>query len=121
MNIKTLKIRILPEDLLLDYIECAKISGSISNDEVTFDTESDCYKAILEGHRRIMAERLESLRGSRGVGDTIAKVTEKLGIDKVMELKAKITKKPCNCHEKAVPDGTSRQEKLNKLFPYKTD
>jgi len=41
---------------------------------------------------------------SQGLGDTIAKVTEVLGIDKLMP-------KDCGCDE--------RREKLNNLFPYK--
>lgn len=41
---------------------------------------------------------------SQGLGDTIAKITETLGIDKLMP-------DDCGCNE--------RREKLNKLFPYK--
>lgn len=45
---------------------------------------------------------------SRGLGDTVAKVTEATGIKKVVE---KATKGNCGCKR--------RQENLNKLFPYK--
>ena len=48
--------------------------------------------------------------GSTGLGDTIAKITHNTGLDKLSELYTKITGKDCGC--------TSRQEALNKLFPY---
>ena len=48
---------------------------------------------------------------SRGLGDTVAKITHDTGLDKLSALYTKITGKPCGC--------ASRQEALNKLFPYK--
>ena len=45
---------------------------------------------------------------SKGLGDTIEKITIATGIKKIV---SKITKKPCGCGE--------RKEKLNKVFPYK--
>ncbi len=48
-------------------------------------------------------------RVSKGFGDTVAKFTEATGIDKVVNF---IAGEDCGCKE--------RQEKLNKLFPYKT-
>ena len=47
---------------------------------------------------------------SRGVGDTVAKVTHATGLDKLSELYTRITGKPCGCKD--------RQEALNKLIPY---
>lgn len=47
---------------------------------------------------------------SRGLGDTIAKITEATGLDKLSEIYTQITGKDCGCK--------SRQEALNKLFPY---
>lgn len=47
-------------------------------------------------------------RTSRGFGDTVAKFTEATGIDKVVHF---IAGDDCNCKQ--------RQEKLNKIFPYK--
>lgn len=44
---------------------------------------------------------------SKGLGDTIAKVTEATGIDKVVKA---VAGEDCGCKE--------RQEKLNDLFPY---
>lgn len=49
---------------------------------------------------------------SRGLGDTIAKLTKALGIDVVAEKVAKAAgKEDCGCKR--------RQEKLNELVPYK--
>lgn len=47
-------------------------------------------------------------RVSKGFGDTVAKFTEATGIDKVVHF---IAGDDCKCKE--------RQEKLNKMFPYK--
>lgn len=48
---------------------------------------------------------------SRGLGDTIAKLTKALGIDVVAEKVAKAAgKEDCGCKR--------RQEKLNELIPY---
>ena len=47
---------------------------------------------------------------SKGLGDTIAKLTKATGIKKVVDTVSKVTKKSCNCGE--------RQDTLNRLFPY---
>jgi hypothetical protein len=47
---------------------------------------------------------------SRGLGDSIAKVTKATGIKSFVDAASKKMNKPCGCQ--------SRQEKLNKLFPY---
>lgn len=48
---------------------------------------------------------------SSGLGDTVAKITNTLGIDKVAESVAKVVgKEDCGCNK--------RREKLNELFPY---
>ena len=47
---------------------------------------------------------------SKGLGDTIAKITKATGIKKVVDTVSKVTKKPCNCGQ--------RQDNLNRLFPY---
>ena len=44
---------------------------------------------------------------SKGLGDTIAKITEATGIDKLVKF---VAGEDCGCKE--------RKEKLNKLFPY---
>jgi len=49
---------------------------------------------------------------SKGLGDTIAKLTEALGIDKIAESVAHaMGKEECGCKK--------RQQKLNEMFPYK--
>jgi hypothetical protein len=47
---------------------------------------------------------------SRGLGDTVAKITHATGLDKLATLYTQVTGKPCGC--------ASRQEALNKLGPY---
>ena len=48
---------------------------------------------------------------SKGLGDTIEKITEATGIKKVVEAISEATGIECGCE--------ARKEKLNKLFPYK--
>jgi len=48
---------------------------------------------------------------SQGLGDTVAKVTSALGLDKVAESVAKAAgKEDCGCNK--------RKQKLNDMFPY---
>ena len=50
---------------------------------------------------------------SKGLGDTVAKITSFFGIDKVSEAIAKLAGLPgCGCEE--------RREALNQLFPYES-
>ena len=51
------------------------------------------------------------LNESKGLGDTIEKITTATGIKAAVEAVNKITKKPCGCGK--------RKDKLNKMFPYK--
>lgn len=48
---------------------------------------------------------------SKGLGDTIEKITKVTGVKKVVEAIADATGKDCGCNK--------RKEKLNELFPYK--
>jgi hypothetical protein len=59
-----------------------------------------------------MSENVKSnTEKSTGLGDTVAKITNTLGIDKVAESVAKaVGKEDCGCNK--------RREKLNELFPY---
>jgi|TARA_R110000765_G_scaffold328221_2_gene419240 hypothetical protein len=50
---------------------------------------------------------------SRGLGDTLAKITKVTGIKKAVDTVFSAIKKDCGCKE--------RQSKLNKVFPYKRD
>ena len=47
---------------------------------------------------------------SKGLGDTVAKITKATGIKKLVDAVSKVTKKPCNCGK--------RKNTLNELFPY---
>ena len=53
---------------------------------------------------------MDNKNKSKGLGDTIEKITTATGIKKVAEAVAKVTGKPCGCQE--------RKEALNKQFPY---
>jgi hypothetical protein len=50
---------------------------------------------------------------SKGLGDTIEKVTKATGIKKVVETVAKAAGKDCGCGK--------RKEALNRAFPYNED
>ena len=47
---------------------------------------------------------------SKGLGDTIEKITKATGIKQVVDKISKATGKDCGCNKK--------KDKLNKLFPY---
>ena len=47
---------------------------------------------------------------SRGLGDTIEKITKVTGIKKVVDKISKTTKKDCGCKK--------RKQTLNNMFPY---
>ena len=58
----------------------------------------------------MMSEEIRN-KESKGFGDTIAKVTNALGLDKVAETVAHaVGKEDCGCNK--------RKEKLNDMFPY---
>lgn len=55
--------------------------------------------------------QLNENQESKGLGDTIAKVTHAVGLDRVAETVAKaVGKEDCGCNK--------RREMLNDLFPY---
>lgn len=47
---------------------------------------------------------------SKGLGDTIEKLTKATGIKKVVDSVSKATGKPCGCGQ--------RRDTLNRMFPY---
>jgi hypothetical protein len=47
---------------------------------------------------------------SKGLGDTIEKITTATGIKKVVETVSKVTGKDCGC--------SKRRDTLNRVFPY---
>jgi hypothetical protein len=55
--------------------------------------------------------KLNENQESKGLGDTIAKITNAVGLDKVAENVAKaVGKEDCGCNK--------RRQKLNDMFPY---
>ena len=55
---------------------------------------------------------MQGINRSKGLGDTIAKVTKATGIDKVAQSMAKaVGKSDCGCGQ--------RRDTLNRAFPYK--
>ena len=50
---------------------------------------------------------------SKGLGDTIEKITKATGIKKVVDKISKATGKDCGCNK--------RKETFNRFFPYKTN
>jgi|TARA_R110000868_G_scaffold75301_2_gene217316 hypothetical protein len=48
---------------------------------------------------------------SKGLGDTIEKITTATGIKKVVDTIAAVTKKDCGCNK--------RKDTLNRVLPYK--
>ena len=53
---------------------------------------------------------MEQQQKSKGLGDTIEKITTATGIKKVVETVAKATGKDCGC--------AARRDALNRVFPY---
>mgnify|MGYP003670231891 FL=1 len=47
---------------------------------------------------------------SKGLGDSIEKITKATGIKKVVDTVSKVVKKDCGC--------TARKDALNRIFPY---
>ena len=60
--------------------------------------------------RRTQLSRNSGPRQSRGLGDSIEKLTQATGIKKVVDTVSKVTGTPCGCAE--------RRDTLNRLFPY---
>ena len=58
----------------------------------------------------IVNYKLYYMEKSKGLGDSIEKITKATGIKKVVDTVSKITKKPCNCGK--------RKDTINRLFPY---
>ena len=55
---------------------------------------------------------MKNTKKSKGLGDSIAKVTKATGLNSLAQMGANLLgKKDCGCNK--------RKEKLNKMFPYK--
>ena len=59
-----------------------------------------------------MYNQINNMAQSKGIGDTIEKITTATGIKSLTQLAMEAAgKKDCGCNK--------RKEKLNKMFPYK--
>lgn len=56
-------------------------------------------------------EYCNMLKQQRGLGDTIAVITEATGIDKLVKTVERVTGRRCNCN--------ARRAYLNKILPYR--
>ena len=54
--------------------------------------------------------KLYYMEKSKGLGDSIQKITKATGINKVVNKISEVTKKDCGCNK--------RKDTLNRLFPY---
>ena len=80
----------------------------------TIDKRTKDYREYKEWKATQVEESYKKLKKnvdsqSKGLGDTVAKITKATGIDKVVEF---VAGEDCGCDE--------RKEKWNKLFRYKT-
>lgn len=66
--------------------------------------------SLHEAYMQYLKEPKKINFPSRGLGDTVYKITHTTGLDKLAEMYTKITGKDCGCK--------NRQEALNKLVPY---
>lgn len=58
-------------------------------------------------------KKWHNVEKSKGLGDTIEKITTATGIKKVVETVAKATGKDCGC--------AKRRDALNRVFPYQNN
>ncbi|MDW7643457.1 MAG: hypothetical protein SCI25_00280 [Desulfuromonadales bacterium] len=81
------------------------------------DDFSSAYRAWIatraEGQRGRSAQTTVTAApaGQRGLGDTVAAITQATGLDKLAHLYTRVTGKDCGCKR--------RQALLNKLVPYR--
>lgn len=67
---------------------------------------------MLRFKRKLWQVKRNSMK-SKGLGDTVEKITTATGIKKVVETVSKATGKDCGCGK--------RKDALNRIFPYKTN
>ncbi len=89
-----------------DYLSFKEFCISNSFEVMTFLQ----YASYIDGEDKPHKPNPLVFEESRGLGDTVAKITHATGLDKLAQLYTQVTGKPCGC--------TSRQEALNKLVPY---
>ena len=64
----------------------------------------------LRGDYKLQNKIIWKKKKSKGLGDSIEKITKATGIKKVVDKVAKATGKDCGCNK--------RKDTLNRLFPY---
>jgi hypothetical protein len=62
---------------------------------------------------KLSFKKWQAVEKSKGLGDTIEKITTATGIKKVVETVAKATGKDCGCNK--------RRDALNRAFPYQNN
>ena len=67
---------------------------------------------MLRFKRKLWQVKKNNMK-SKGLGDTVEKITTATGIKKVVETVSKATGKDCGC--------SKRKDALNRIFPYKTN
>ena len=67
---------------------------------------------MLRFKRKLWQVKKNNMK-SKGLGDTVEKITTATGIKKVVETISKATGKDCGCGK--------RKDALNRIFPYKTN
>jgi len=73
---------------------------------LAWETELQKFKYMaVAGKKIVMSENK-----SKGLGDTIEKITKATGIKKVVDTVSKATGKDCGCDK--------RRDTLNRIFPY---
>tara|TARA_B100000575_G_C22988642_1_gene570169 strand:- start:581 stop:793 length:213 start_codon:yes stop_codon:yes gene_type:complete len=66
---------------------------------------------VFNSKGKIVGNNLPTGNKSKGLGDTIEKITKATGIKSIVEGAARIVNKDCGCNK--------RKDTLNKMFPYK--
>ena len=67
-------------------------------------------KQIQQELLKFKSNQMEQKEKSKGLGDTIEKITTATGIKKIVDTVAKVTNKDCGCK--------ARKDALNRAFPY---
>ena len=66
---------------------------------------------VFNSKGKIVVNNLPTNNKSKGLGDTIEKITKATGIKSIVEGAARVVNKDCGCNK--------RKDTLNKMFPYK--
>ena len=89
--------------------------GLCKTSQEYFDIWENCEDRMQECDNMIINQEKENYsennNESKGLGDTIAKITKFTGIDKLVDGISKVTGKDCGCED--------RKNSLNEKFPYK--